>query len=154
MSVEVDSPRCIAWDEVPILISMIWTCSIAVAAHVERSDGPVALRPGQAALLHAISVTEVRDRCCAWRDDAAWWLWTDLIRAAPPWPTTPAPRLALLVHGMVAAQIHPQIVRDAFEAAVQEATAECERRRVPPGRRGDSCHDHPSSATSDKATNE
>jgi hypothetical protein len=98
-------------------------------------------------------VIEVRDSCCAWHDDAAWWLWTDLIRAAPPgWiapvatllavtayqrgdtvlaqlatehalTADPAYSLAQLVDGMLAAHIHPQLVRDALEYAVREAAA-------------------------------
>ena len=132
-----------------------------VTAHAERTDGPLPLDPAQAALLlHAISVIEVRDGCCDWHDDAAWWLWTDLIRLGPPgWVAPVATLIALtayqrgdtvlaqlatdhalgadpgyslaqLVDGMLAAHIHPHLVRDALEYAVREATA-LRRRRQP-----------------------
>ena len=135
-----------------------------VTAHTERLDGPIPLGPAQAALLlHAISVIPVRDSCCARHDDAAWWLWTDLIRAAPPGWVAPVAtliavtayqrgnailaqlaagraltddpdyRLAQLVDGMAAAQIHPQIVRDALDYAVREATAAHRRADAEPG---------------------
>jgi hypothetical protein len=125
-----------------------------LTAHSQRVTGPIPLEPAQAALLlHAVSVVEIRDGCCAWHDDAAWWLWSDLIRAAPPGWIAPVAtliavtayqrgnsilaqlaaqhaliddpdyQLALLVDGMVTAQIHPQIVRDALDFAVREATA-------------------------------
>ena len=134
-----------------------------VTAHTERADGPIPPGPAQAALLlHAIGVIPVRDSCCAWHDDAAWWLWTDLIRAAPPGWVAPVATLiavtayqrgdailahlasqhaltddpdyglAQLVDGMVAAQIHPQIVRAALEHAVREATTEHQRSHAEP----------------------
>jgi hypothetical protein len=133
-----------------------------VTAHTERVDGPIPLGPAQAALLlHAVTVVEVRDGCCAWHDEAACWLWTDLIHAAPPgWvapvatllATTayqrgnsilaqlaaahaltddPGYRLARLVDGMVTAQIHPALVRDALDYAVREATAHHNRSDEP-----------------------
>ena len=106
-------------------------------------------------------VNAVRDSCCAWHDDAAWWLWSDLIHAAPPGWIAPVAtliavtayqrgnsilaqlaarhaliddpdyQLALLVDGMVTAQIHPDIVRYAIGAAVREATAEHQRDEDP-----------------------
>jgi hypothetical protein len=131
-------------------------------AHRERGDGPVPLDPARTALLlHAVSVIPVRDGCCAWHDDAAWWLWTDLIRTAPPgWiapvatllavtayqrgnsvlaqlaathalADDPGYRLALLVDGMVTAQIHPAVVRDAIDYAVREAAALHQRGEEP-----------------------
>jgi hypothetical protein len=122
------------------------------AAHTERADGPIPLGPAQAALLlHAVSTTRVRDTSCAWHDDAAWWLWTDLIHATPPgWLAPPATllavtalqqgntpvarlaaeralhadpgyRLARLVVGLIEAAVHPSAIRDAMAHAVQEA---------------------------------
>jgi hypothetical protein len=151
-----------------------------VTAHTERVHGPVPLGPAQAALLlHAVSVIAVRDGCCAWHDDAAWWLWTDLIHAAPPgWiapvatliATTayqrgnsvlaqlaaahaltddPGYRLARLVDGMVTAQIHPAVVRDALDYAVREATAHHDRgEEADPGSAAISIDGHPEGARS------
>jgi hypothetical protein len=64
------------------------------AAHVAFGDGPLSLTPEQAAaLLHALNDVDVRDRCLAWDDDAAWWLWTALIHHAPPGWAAPAATL-------------------------------------------------------------
>jgi hypothetical protein len=124
-------------------------------AHAERENGPIPLGPRQATLLlHAVGVTRVRDTCCAWHDDAAWWLWTDLLHATPPGWVTPAAtllavtalqrgeatlaqlatdhalaadpgyRLAQLVAGLIEAAIHPRLIRDAMAYAVREAAAE------------------------------
>jgi Domain of unknown function (DUF4192) len=50
-----------------------------------RTDRPEPLPPRLAAvLLQAVADPRVRDACLAWTDDAAWWLWHDLIHAAPP----------------------------------------------------------------------
>lgn len=59
-------------------------------AHDARTGGPDPLPPGQAAvLLTALADVHVRDTCLAWTDDAAWWLWHDLIRLAPPGHVAP-----------------------------------------------------------------
>jgi hypothetical protein len=43
------------------------------AAHAERASGPSPLTPQQAAVLvHALTDVHVRDACCGWHDDAAW----------------------------------------------------------------------------------
>ena len=61
-------------------------------AVAERSDGPIALETAQAAtLLQACSRTPIRDACLSWSDEAAWWLWLDLIVVAPvAWLSAPA----------------------------------------------------------------
>ena len=54
-------------------------------ARTARTNGPVPLTADHAALLlQALTDVDVRDAACGWDDDAAWWLWTDLIRTAPP----------------------------------------------------------------------
>lgn len=151
----------------PVLIHALDT------AHAERETGPVPLAPGQAALLlHAVGVIEVRDTCCAWHDDAALWLWTDLVHAAPPGWVTPAAtllavtalqrgdstlaqlatehalaadpgyRLAQLVAGLIEAAIHPRRIRDAMAYAVAEAGAA----------RREADHDHPAAQDTRTAT--
>jgi hypothetical protein len=53
--------------------------------HDVRTERPAPLDGRQAALLlFALQNTEVRDACLLWYDDAAWWLWLELIRYAPP----------------------------------------------------------------------
>jgi hypothetical protein len=75
--------------------SVLWQ-AVSVA-HDDRRDGPVPIDPSQASLLlHAVSKVAIRDACALWRDDAAWWLWQDLIRLAPPgWISVPATLLGL-----------------------------------------------------------
>ncbi len=120
-------------------------------AHAARTDGPVPLTAEQAAvLLQALTDVDIRDAVCAWDDPAAWWLWTDLIRTAPPgWiapvatvlaTTTyqrgnavlarlaaehaltddPTYPLARLVIGLADAHIHPDQLRDALTHAVRD----------------------------------
>jgi hypothetical protein len=53
--------------------------------HEARTEGPAPLDSRQAALLlFALQSMDVRDACLLWYDDAAWWLWLELIRYAPP----------------------------------------------------------------------
>lgn len=122
-------------------------------AHDKAADGPQALAPDQAALLlQALRHTAVRDTCVGWRDDAAMWLWTDLLHNAPPgWIAPPAAMLAVtayqrgnavlatlaaehaltdspgyglacMVLAMTHALIPPDKFRDAIDHAVQEVT--------------------------------
>jgi hypothetical protein len=121
------------------------------AAHAERASGPSPLTPQQAAVLvHALTDVHVRDACCGWHDDAAWWLWTTLIRLTPPThvapvasliattayqrgdavlarlaadhalATTPGYGLAQLMKDVIVAHIHPQMVREVFACAIEE----------------------------------
>lgn len=121
------------------------------AAHAEQASGPQPLTPAQAAVLvHALTDVHVRDACCPWYDDAAWWLWTTLIRLTPPThvapvasliattayqrgdtvlarlaadhalATTPGYGLARLIKDVVTAQVHPQMVREVFACALEE----------------------------------
>jgi hypothetical protein len=63
-------------------------------AHTIRADGPQPMAPWEAALLlQALAHTEVRDICALWHDQAAWWLWSDLIHAAPSGWIAPAATL-------------------------------------------------------------
>jgi hypothetical protein len=63
-------------------------------AHDARTGGPDPILPGQAAvLLTALTDPHVRDACLAWTDDAAWWLWHDLIHTAPPGHVAPVATL-------------------------------------------------------------
>jgi hypothetical protein len=67
-------------------------------AHDARASGPDPIPPGQAAvLLTALTDVHVRDACMAWADDAAWWLWHDLIAAAPPGHVAPVAMLIAVV---------------------------------------------------------
>jgi hypothetical protein len=121
------------------------------AAHAARTSGPEPLTPQQAAvLLQALTDVHVRDACCGWHDDAAWWLWTTLIRSTPPTHVAPVASLiattayqrgdtvlariaadhalaanpgyglARLMKEVVIAQIHPAMVREVFAAAIEE----------------------------------
>jgi hypothetical protein len=76
------------------------TLSALAAAHAARRDGPITVDPDTAAvLLHALTDVHVRDACLVWDDDAAWWLWTDLIRAAPlGWVAPVATLIALAAY--------------------------------------------------------
>ncbi len=69
-------------------------------AHDARAGGPDPLPPGQAAvLLTALADVHVRDACLAWTDTAAWWLFRDLIVAAPPGYVAPvATAIAVLAY--------------------------------------------------------
>jgi hypothetical protein len=103
-----------------------------------------------ALLLQAVTDLRIRDAACVWHDDAAWWLWTTLIRYAPlthlpPVATliattayqrgdtvlarmaaehalaaNPGYGLAQLMLGTVAAQIHPAAIRDVLAGALAE----------------------------------
>ena len=67
-------------------------------AHDARTGGPDPLLPGQAAvLLSAVNDLVVRDACLTWTDDAAWWLWHDLLHAAPPGRIAPVATLIALL---------------------------------------------------------
>jgi hypothetical protein len=119
------------------------------AAHTERASGPRPLAPEQAAVLvHALTDVHVRDACCGWHDDAAWWLWTTLIRITPTTHVAPVASLiattayqrgdtvlariaadhalaanpgyglAQLMREVVVAQIHPAMVREVFADAI------------------------------------
>jgi hypothetical protein len=121
------------------------------AAHAERTSGPQPLTPDQASVLvHALTEVNVRDACCGWHDDAAWWLWTSLIHVTPPThvapvasliattayqrgdtvlarlaadhalAATPGYGLAQLMKDVVVAQIHPAMVREVFACAIAE----------------------------------
>ncbi|MDQ1249508.1 MAG: hypothetical protein QG597_3883 [Actinomycetota bacterium] len=120
-------------------------------AHAECVDGPVRLTADRAAvLLQAVTIVNVRDAACVWHDDAAWWLWTTLIRYAPPTHVPPVAALIAttayqrgitvlaqmaaehalaidpgyglghLVLDIVEAQIHPATVRRGFARAMAE----------------------------------
>jgi hypothetical protein len=120
-------------------------------AHAGCVDGPIRLVPDRAALLlQAVTDLRIRDAACVWHDDAAWWLWTTLIRYAPPTHLPPVTTLiattayqrgdtvlarmaaehaltanpdyglAQLMLGTVAAQIHPATIRDVFAGALAE----------------------------------
>jgi hypothetical protein len=122
-----------------------------IRALLERADGPVPVGPEQAApLLQALSEIPVRDVCCGWYDDAAWWLWTDLIRATPPDYVPPVATLiattayqrgnvvlaqlatdhaltfdpgyglARLMHAAIGAHVHPDLIRGAIDFALTE----------------------------------
>lgn len=69
-------------------------------AHDARTVRPRPIPADHAAvLLHGLTDVIVRDACLAWDDDAAWWLFTDLIRTAPPgWIAPVATVLALLAY--------------------------------------------------------
>jgi Domain of unknown function (DUF4192) len=69
-------------------------------AHDARASGPAPLSPGQAAvLLHAVADVHVRDHCLSWADDAAWWLWHDVIHTAPPgWAAPVATLIAVAAY--------------------------------------------------------
>jgi hypothetical protein len=69
-------------------------------AHDARAGGPDPIPPGQAAvLLTALADVHVRDACLAWTDTAAWWLFRDLIAAAPPGYVAPvATAIAVLAY--------------------------------------------------------
>ena len=121
-----------------------------VAAHTAHAAGPVPLAPERAAVLvHALTNVNVRDACCGWHDDAAWWLWTSLIRCTPPTHVAPVASmiattayqrgdtvlarlaadhalaadpgygLAQLMKEVVIAQIHPAMVREVFAYAIE-----------------------------------
>jgi hypothetical protein len=125
-----------------------------IRALLERADGPVPVGPEQAALLlQALSEIPVRDVCCGWYDDAASWLWTDLIRATPPDYVPPVATLiattayqrgnvvlaqlatdhaltfdpgyglARLMHAAISAHVHPDLIRDAIDFALTETAA-------------------------------
>lgn len=120
-------------------------------AHAARVDGPIPCTVDDApALLQALTDLAVRDAVCAWDDEAAWWLWTDLIRAAPPgWiapvatvlatatyqrgnavlarlaaehalTDDPTYPLARLILGLADAHFHPDQLRDALAHATRE----------------------------------
>lgn len=120
-------------------------------AHVQRADGPAPLNAPEAALLlQALTDVVVRDAAARWHDDAAWWLWTDLIHTAPTgWiapvaallATTSYQRgnavlarfaaehaltdnpdysLAQLVVGLADAHVHPSQLREALAAAIRD----------------------------------
>ena len=120
-------------------------------AHTARTDGPLPLTPDEASLLlQALADVVVRDAASRWHDDAAWWLWTDLIRTAPPGWIAPAAALlatttyqrgnavlarfaaehalhdnpdyalAQLVVGLTEAHVHPGQLREALSAAVRD----------------------------------
>lgn len=120
-------------------------------AHTASSDGPLRLVADQAALLlQAVKDLRVRDACCIWHDDAAFWLWTALVRSAPASHRPPVATLIAttsyqrgdtmlarmaaehalaidpdyglgqLVLGAVAAQLPPASVRDALAHAFTE----------------------------------
>jgi hypothetical protein len=69
-------------------------------AHTARAERPQPLTPDLAAvLLQGLTHLDVRDACLAWHDDAAWWLWTDLIHAAPHgWIAPVASVIAVLAY--------------------------------------------------------
>ena len=59
--------------------------ALLAGEHDRRAEGPASLDVPQAALLLlALQNKDVRDACTIWSDDAAWWLWLELIRHAPP----------------------------------------------------------------------
>jgi hypothetical protein len=120
-------------------------------AHTARTDGPLPLTPDEASLLlQALADVVVRDAASRWHDDAAWWLWTDLIRTAPNGWIAPAAALlatttyqrgnavmarlaaehalrdnpdyalAQLVVGLTEAHVHPGQLREALSAAVRD----------------------------------
>jgi Domain of unknown function (DUF4192) len=122
-----------------------------VDAHADRVDGPLSLGPGSAALLlQALADVRIRDVCCGWHDDAAWWLWTDLIRVTPSahvpavatlMATTAYQRgdvvlarlatehalaadsgygLARLMHAAINAHLHPAVIRETLAVALAE----------------------------------
>jgi hypothetical protein len=67
-------------------------------AHDARTGGPDLIPPLQAAiLLRAVGDLVVRDQVLAWTDDAAWWLWLDLIPLAPPGQVAPVATLIAVV---------------------------------------------------------
>ncbi|WP_158220829.1 DUF4192 domain-containing protein [Kineosporia sp. R_H_3] len=120
-------------------------------AHTARTDGPLPLTPDEASLLlQALADVVVRDAASGWHDDAAWWLWTDLIRTAPTGWIAPAATLlatttyqrgnavlarlaaehalrdnpdyalAQLVVGLTEAHVHPGQLREALSVAVRD----------------------------------
>jgi hypothetical protein len=122
-----------------------------VRALLERAEGPRRVEPEQVpVLLQALTEIPIRDVCCGWYDDAAWWLWTDLIRATPPDYVPPVATLiattayqrgnvvmaqlatdhalkfdpgyglARLMHAAIAAYVHPDLIRDAIDFALTE----------------------------------
>jgi hypothetical protein len=122
-----------------------------VQARTRRADGPAPLAPDEAAVLvHALHDIVVRDACCGWHDEQAWFVWTDLIRATPPAHVAPVATLiattayqrgdtvlarlaaehalaanpdyglALLMKDVVAAHVHPAQIREVFSCAVAE----------------------------------
>jgi hypothetical protein len=67
------------------------------AARQARTQGPRALTDAEAArLLRAAAQPRVRDACSDWSDEAAWWLWTDLLPLAP---SSHVPVVAALLAG-------------------------------------------------------
>lgn len=120
-------------------------------AHTARTDGPLPLTADEASLLlQALADVVVRDAASRWHDDAAWWLWTDLIRTAPTGWIAPAATLlatttyqrgnavlarfaaehalrdnpdyalAQLVVGLTEAHVHPGQLRAALSVAVRD----------------------------------
>jgi hypothetical protein len=109
-----------------------------VAAHRTRREGPVRLTEDEAArLLYYLRDSLVRDACTPWSDDAAWWLWTDLIPFAP---ATHIPLVATLLAMCAYQQGRGTMAQLAVDYALSidptyqlaDLLAMCLHRQVPP----------------------
>jgi hypothetical protein len=109
-----------------------------IEARQAREGGPDPLPAGQAAvLLTAVADVHVRDACMAWTDDAAWWLWHDLIRAAPPGHIAPVAMLIAITayqrgDGVTAAIATEHALADHPGYVLARLIGTCLEQAVPP----------------------
>jgi hypothetical protein len=112
-------------------------------AHDARTGGPDPITAGQAAvLLTALGDPYVRDACLAWTDDAAWWLWLDLIRTAPPGRIAPVATLVAVTayqrgDGVMAAIATEHALQDTSGYRLARLIQACLHAAVPPDVLGD-----------------